>query len=214
MRQVERLWKKLVDEIGNWSLLKHPFYESWEKGALPVDALRKYAAEYRDFISAFPGYWDAVKRDERTGSLAGELDGVVSDERTHADLWEQFSRGIGAGGDGNGDGVAALTETYQRLCADGLAATLGALFAFESQAAAVAHTKHDGLVAHFGITDADTLAYFREHFVEDETHLKVQRKALRLLAPEEHTACAQAARVAARALYTSLNAFLEKAPNP
>ena len=43
------------------SLLKHPFYQAWNAGGLPLDALRQYAAQYYRFELAFPTFLSAPK---------------------------------------------------------------------------------------------------------------------------------------------------------
>jgi pyrroloquinoline-quinone synthase len=209
MATIKYLLKRLGDEVSAHSLLNHPFYQAWGKGEVPMTALREYAVGYQSYISAFPAFWLETLKDPRTVAFVGDIRQVVADERRHADLWSRFVKGIGARERGNDHPVVRnLVDTYRGLCANSLAGTLGALFAFESQASAVAHTKHNGLVTHYGVSDADALAYFREHFAEDETHLKVQTRLLGLLRPEELPACIGAARTAAQALYASLDAFL------
>ena len=44
--------KKRFDTIlEKWDLLKHPFYQAWSAGTLPVEALKVYASEYGAFIN-------------------------------------------------------------------------------------------------------------------------------------------------------------------
>ena len=46
-----------IDEIiRNKSLLTHPFYQAWNKGELPLDSLREYAAQYYHFELAYPTF--------------------------------------------------------------------------------------------------------------------------------------------------------------
>ena len=52
---------KHIDEIINSkSLLKHPFYQSWSKGELPKESLKKYAKEYFHFEAMYPTFLSAV----------------------------------------------------------------------------------------------------------------------------------------------------------
>ena len=44
-----------IDEmIEEKSLLKHPFYQAWTMGSLPVESLRDYASQYYHFEKAYP----------------------------------------------------------------------------------------------------------------------------------------------------------------
>ena len=42
------------------SLLKHPFYQAWNAGTLPLESLREYARQYFHFEAAFPTFLSAV----------------------------------------------------------------------------------------------------------------------------------------------------------
>ena len=42
------------------SLLKHPFYQEWTAGALSLERLRNYAAQYYRHVAAFPRYLSAL----------------------------------------------------------------------------------------------------------------------------------------------------------
>src|SRR5574338_943798 len=77
--------KEELDPIlEKWDLLKHPFYQAWSAGTLPVEALRVYAREYGGLMSALPLGWRTL-HDEET----------AEEEREHADLWEDFSMALG-----------------------------------------------------------------------------------------------------------------------
>lgn len=118
--------------------------------------------------------------------MESDIAQVIADEYHHVRLWERFRVSLGRRSLSPVIGSGKrLTQTYRECCARGFAGALGALFAFESQAAFVARTKYDGLVKHYGITDPDDLAYFRERFREGETHLKVQEELLARLTPVE-----------------------------
>ncbi|MHA2621632.1 MAG: iron-containing redox enzyme family protein [bacterium JZ-2024 1] len=208
MNDKQKLLNRMVDTVRPYRLLGHPFYVAWNKGEVPLEALRQYAMEYARFVEAFPEFWEMVLADRRVNPFRGDVARVVSEERQHARLWRSFLEALGRSTHNETQkNVRALVNRYRELCADGLGSALGALFAFENQAAEVAHTKHDGLVAHYGVTGEEGLAYFREHFAEDETHLKVQKRLIELLSPEEREQCVRSAGIAAEALYRSLDAF-------
>lgn len=45
--------RRITDERG---LLKHPFYQAWQRGDLTLDHLRGYAGQYWRHVLAFPRY--------------------------------------------------------------------------------------------------------------------------------------------------------------
>ena len=47
----------IIDER---SLLKHPFYQAWNAGTLPLESLREYAKQYFHFEAAFPTFLSAI----------------------------------------------------------------------------------------------------------------------------------------------------------
>ncbi len=75
---------KLVRIIDEWNLLKHPFYQAWSSGTLPVEALRIYAREYGEFVAALPQGWETLKDHE-----------TANEEREHIQLWENFRIALG-----------------------------------------------------------------------------------------------------------------------
>jgi pyrroloquinoline-quinone synthase len=44
---------RLIEER---SLLKHPFYQAWQRGELTLDTLCAYTAQYYHHVLAFPQY--------------------------------------------------------------------------------------------------------------------------------------------------------------
>ena len=54
------LIKKIHSVISEKSLLKHPFYEAWNCGELPIESMRKYAEQYYHFEKAYPRFLSNV----------------------------------------------------------------------------------------------------------------------------------------------------------
>ena len=50
------LFRRIDEIIEKRSLLKHPLYEAWSMGTLPVRSLRTYARQYYHFESAYPTF--------------------------------------------------------------------------------------------------------------------------------------------------------------
>ena len=145
--------ERLELAIGENRLLEHPFYVAWREGALPVEALATYAAEYGAFIAAVAEGWATVGDHEH-----------AAEEVTHAAMWEVFAGRLGtAVGEPQLPEVEALLQTSRRLFADP-AAAWGALYAFEAQQPGTSDEKLKGLVEHYGFgADEDAAEYFRVH---------------------------------------------------
>jgi len=168
--------KTQLDRIlETWDLLKHPFYQAWRAGDLPVEALRLYAREYGGFINILPQGWETLF-DTST----------AQEEREHAALWADFTAAIGGVG-----GEPSLVET-EKLARDAaqLFATpvsaLGALYAFEAQQPATAKSKLEGLRSHYQVPKA-AARYFELHSAnwEESTKILVQIEGLPLALQEK-----------------------------
>jgi pyrroloquinoline-quinone synthase len=195
----------LIDShVSERAMLKHPFYQAWTEGRLPLDTLRAYARQYFHHVEAFPQAVSAVHSacPDRAGrrmlaeNLAEE-EGIEAGKQDHASLWLMFACGLGESEDAvraqalNAE-TQALIDTFRKLSRQSYAAGLGALYAYESQFPGVAGAKIEGLVDRYGISDEETLRFFRVHESADVEHSAVCRELLDRL-PEEQKAEAVAA---------------------
>lgn len=190
--------------VAGRAMLSHPFYQAWTEGRLPLDTLRAYARQYFHHVEAFPRAVSAVHSacEDRDGrrmlaeNLAEE-EGVEAGKQDHATLWLMFACGLGE------DEAAvrsqqlnaeteALIDTFRRLSRTSYASGLGALYAYESQFPGVSTAKIEGLVDRYGISDEETLRFFRVHATADVEHSAVCRALLDRL-PEAQQAEAVAA---------------------
>ena len=195
----------LIDsKVAERAMLKHPFYQAWTEGHLPLDTLRAYARQYFHHVEAFPRAVSAVHsacpdRDARRmlAENLAEEEGIDAGKQDHATLWMMFACGLGE----NESGVRSqqlnaetqgLIDTFRRLSRQSYAAGLGALYAYESQFPGVATAKIEGLVDRYGIADEETLRFFRVHATADVEHSAVCRALLDRL-PEDSKAEAIAA---------------------
>ena len=186
------------------AMLKHPFYQAWTEGRLPIDMLRDYARQYFHHVEAFPRAVSAVHsacpdRDGRRmlAENLAEEEGVEAGKQDHATLWMMFACGLGEDEDAvRGQALNAetkhLIDTFHKLSRQSYAAGLGALYAYESQFPGVATAKIEGLVDRYGIADEETLRFFRVHATADVEHSAVCRALLDRL-PEQDKAEAIAA---------------------
>jgi pyrroloquinoline-quinone synthase len=195
----------LIDsKVAERAMLKHPFYQAWTEGHLPLDTLRAYARQYFHHVEAFPRAVSAVHsacpdRDARRmlAENLAEEEGIDAGKQDHATLWMMFACGLGESEADvraqqlNGE-TQALIDTFRKLSRQSYAAGLGALYAYESQFPGVASAKIEGLIDRYGISDEETLRFFRVHESADVEHSSVCRGLLDRL-PEDQKAEAVAA---------------------
>lgn len=181
----------LIDsKVAERAMLKHPFYQAWTEGRLPLETLRAYARQYFHHVEAFPRAVSAVHSacPDREGrrmlaeNLAEE-EGLEAGKQDHATLWMMFACGLGeheheVRAQVLNDETRALIDTFRRLSRQSYAAGLGALYAYESQFAGVAAAKIEGLIDRYGVEDEETLRFFRVHESADVEHSSVCRALL------------------------------------
>jgi pyrroloquinoline-quinone synthase len=208
----------LIDEkVAERAMLSHPFYQAWTEGRLPLDTLRSYARQYFHHVEAFPRAVSAVHsacpdRDGRRmlAENLAEEEGVEARKQDHATLWLMFACGLGESEDAvraqalNAE-TQALIDTFRRLSRKSYAAGLGALYAYESQFPAVASAKIEGLIERYGITDEETLRFFRVHETADVEHSSVCRALLERLPEDERGEAVAAGEELAQALWNFLS---------
>ena len=195
---------QIDSKVAERAMLKHPFYQAWTEGRLPLDSLRDYARQYFHHVEAFPRAVSAVHsgcphRDGRRmlAENLAEEEGIEAGKQDHATLWLMFACGLGESEDAvraqrlNAE-TEALIATFRKLSGQSYAAGLGALYAYESQFPAVASAKIEGLVDRYGISDEEALRFFRVHQDADVEHSAVCRALLDRL-PEDQKAEAVAA---------------------
>ena len=208
----------LIDsKVAERAMLKHPFYQAWTEGRLPIGTLRAYARQYFHHVEAFPRAVSAVHsacpdRDARRmlAENLAEEEGIEAGKQDHASLWLMFACGLGEsedevrGQDLNSE-TTALIDTFSRLSRQSYAAGLGALYAYESQFPGVASAKIEGLIDRYGISDEETLRFFRVHESADVEHGAVCRDLLDRLSVVETAEAVAAGEELAGALWNFLS---------
>ena len=208
----------LIDsKVAERAMLKHPFYQAWTEGRLPLDTLRAYARQYFHHVEAFPRAVSSVHancpdRDGRRmlAENLAEEEGIEAGKQDHASLWLMFACGLG-----ESEGAVreqqlnaeteALIDTFRKLSRQSYAAGLGALYAYESQFPAVASAKIEGLIDRYGITGEDTLRFFRVHETADVEHSSVCQALLDRLPEAEQAEAVAAGEELAGALWNFLS---------
>lgn len=191
--------KDLIDRIDKVvqerSLLKHPFYQAWTKGTLPLESLRGYAAQYYHFELAYPTFLSGIHHrcvDRRIRHLL--LDNLWDEEHgsdNHVELWLKFCVALGLDRDEVVTGkptqpTADLVAKYRDLTSDApLAAGAAALYAYESQVPEVAEAKLEGLRQFYSLSGGDPVEFFRLHRALDQEHSEAEKEMVLTLATTE-----------------------------
>lgn len=195
--RAEHLCERIDSLIAERSLLRHPFYQSWQAGELSLDALRGYACQYYHHVLAFPTYVsgahancdDLADRQELLENLIEEEHG----ENNHPELWLRFGESLGLNRQQMIESTplpetTALNQTFRRITKDTpFVGGIAALYAYESQVPAVAATKMDGLKRFYGISDPQALKFFIVHHSLDVEHSKVTRNLVSKYAETDET---------------------------
>jgi pyrroloquinoline-quinone synthase len=139
-----------------------------------------------------------------------EEEGIEDGKQDHASLWLLFACGLGESEEAVraqqlNDETQALIDTFRRLSRQSYASGLGALYAYESQFPAVASAKIEGLIERYGITDEETLRFFRVHESADVEHSDVCRSLLDRLPAEQRAEAVAAGEELAGALWNFLS---------
>lgn len=170
--------QQLDTVLEKWNLLKHPFYQAWSAGTLPVDALQVYAREYGNFIATLPRGWETLNDAE-----------TADEEREHAEMWTDFTAALGSfTADASLPQTTNLVSTSRTLFA-ARASALGAMYAFEAQQPATAQSKLDGLKTHYKLSQG-VEPYFEVHAKNWHESEKILRMIEALPADEKAEALA------------------------
>ena len=189
------LLARIEELIERRSLLKHPFYQAWTMGTLPLESLKDYAAQYYHFELAYPTFlsglhYRCADRSVRQALLDNLWDEEHGDEN-HVELWLRFCDALGLDRDDVQDSspsaaTRSLVSTYKDLTSMGsLSAGAAALYAYESQVPEVAKVKLQGLREFYGMQDERSVSFFQVHQTLDEEHSDAERAMVLKLASDE-----------------------------
>jgi pyrroloquinoline-quinone synthase len=203
--------------IEDRSLLKHPFYQAWNAGTLPLESLREYAKQYFHFEAAFPTFLSAIHaRMEPGPARKAVLDNLWDEEHgddNHLSLWLRFCESLGLDeaevrASEMNDETRDLVEGFRAACSDGsVAEGLATLYAYESQAPRVAETKIRGLKAFYGFEEPKGYEFFSVHESVDVYHSQSEREVIAAAATTDSARAGleEATRTAAARLWRFLD---------
>jgi pyrroloquinoline-quinone synthase len=161
---------RLDSMIAERSLLHHPFYQAWTAGEIGIERLRNYAIKYYPYVDAFPRYISAIhSRCTNLATRRALLENLIEEERgaeNHPELRLRFAEGLGVAREtvlDTAPSTAAqkLIGTFVELTSNGsIAASIAALYAYESQVPEIASAKVAGLRNFYEINDERALGFF------------------------------------------------------
>lgn len=206
--------QELTSQLSTHSLLKHPFYQEWTDGTLPVERIRDYAAQYHHHVKAFPRYLSATHSNcenlEWRQFLLENLNDEEQGPENHPELWARFAEGLGVDRSSlaatpPSPETRALVETFTRLSRSSFEEGLGALFAYEQQVPKVAEFKIEALKSRYGVSEPRTLAFFEVHKQADIYHTETLSRILDQLPADSQAKARAAAEEAALSLWAFLD---------
>jgi pyrroloquinoline-quinone synthase len=159
-----------------YRLLDHPFYQSWTEGTITMEQLSKYAQSYMELIEDMPNMWDRSVSGMNANDATSQQ--VIQDETEHIELWKTWSDKLEKSEDF--PRMSKLIDSLQNMNPSQL---LGAIHSFEVQQPAVAVTKKQGLIDHYGF-DSKDLLYFDDH-MEEQEHIAYGQKLYNTVADKE-----------------------------
>lgn len=207
---------KLEAKIQAKHLLGHSFYTRWSCGQLKKEELQGYAKEYYSFESEFPRFVSALhsKCEDQTMRRA-LLENLIHEEQgeeNHPELWLRFAEGMGVDREEvkrhfHSDETQHLLRTFRKHTQSSLLEGLAALYAYERQQPDVARQKMDGLKCFYGITDEETVKFFKAHQTYDVVHSETEAQLLERLVknPEDEERVVKATEETLDALYEFLD---------
>jgi pyrroloquinoline quinone (PQQ) biosynthesis protein C len=166
------------------NVLEHPFYERWVAGELSTGELALYAGEYRHAVVALADA-SRLAADEAGPAHLAALREHAEEEHAHIALWDGFAAaaGVAQAGTHEVEPLATTLECAQAWTAgDDLLEHLAVLYVLEASQPAIARTKLEGLVEHYGYSpEGPATEYFAEHERRDIEHAGTARDMIEAL---------------------------------
>jgi len=167
------LFDRLADAQRRCNVLEHPFYTRWTSGELTREELSWYAGEYRHAVTALAEATAAAARAAEP-AVRAQLEEHAAEEAEHVDLWDAFARAVDADLDREPAEETAECAAAWTAAGDALEG-LVVLYAIESAQPAIAQTKLEGLVDHYGFAPGAGTEYFSLHAHRDHEHAAQSR---------------------------------------
>jgi len=180
---------EINDQIEKYSLLKHEFYQMWQKGQLSLDHLAGYSKEYFQLVKTVPILIENILKNSQSDKYTNIIKSNLDDERDHLKPWIDFSSYLGIKEEDliNYQSEGLTNESINeliKLSKSSFEEGIAALYAFEKEIPKISDTKLKGLDQFYGIKDQKAQEYFNIHKEIDLYHSKVWEKILTEMPPE------------------------------
>ena len=211
--------QELNKKLGQYHLLNHPFYKSWNEGKLTREIIKDYAEQYYQHVKAFPRYISAThsicEDIEKRKILLENLQDEENPNADHPKLWKNFALAMGADKDKIEDVKREwftndMIENFFHQARKSYAEGLASLYTYERQIPEIAETKIRGLKKFYGVTSKEGLEFFEAHKAADVIHRKECEKLLDALTEEEKVKAEKASMLTARYLWNFLSGMSTK----
>lgn len=189
-------------ELESTLVLKHSFYQAWERGELSQKDLQEYACQYFNHVNETPRYLSTIHSkcsDIKTRQVI--LDNLIDEEKgeeNHPKLWLDFCSSLGledrkVQGARLLETTRELSDTFFKLSSRSVAEGIGALYAYERQIPSVAQVKIDSLKKFYSIDEEKALKFFSVHKDADEWHSQECEDLIEAMDPSEREMAKNAA---------------------
>ena len=160
------------------TLLRHPFYEAWSAGELPIESLAGYSKEYFQLVKAVPGFMEPIVA-AAPPDVAPELEANMREERDHIRPWARFAGSLGVGPDAleRHEGLEKTRRAVDMMASlmSGYGTGACAMYAFEKELPEISRVKMEGLAEFYGIDADEAVEYFVLHTEADVRHAAAWR---------------------------------------
>lgn len=204
----------LQNELQEFNLLNHPFYQRWSCGQLHLDELRFYGTQYYHHVEIFPRYISRIHSECKEGIeyrqiLSGNLGEEEKGDENHPELWLRFTDSLGVTREKVKNAVLTketqdLIDGYWDLCKS-YSTGVGALYAYEQQVPDVAKSKIEGLKKFYNISSENGLKFFTVHLEADKWHSEECAWLLEKLSENQKENAREGAIAAAKLLWEFLD---------
>jgi len=175
----------LVQRIGyiieEQSLLKHKFYVMWNEGKLSLESLNGYSKEYFQLVKSVPSFVGTII-ETSPHNLRSKIATNKQEEYEHIEPWIKFAGSLGVSRMEleNHTGLDKTRHAISNLSGlmNSFEGGATAMYALEQEIPKISLSKIDGLRKFYGITDDDSIEYFRIHMEADIRHAALWRRIL------------------------------------
>jgi pyrroloquinoline-quinone synthase len=193
-----KLVQQIEYQIERYSLLKHPFYQSWSQGKLTKENLRGYSKEYFQLVKAVPQLVENIASCATEENPKDTISQSLKEENEHIIPWMNFAYALGVPtgelvnyhGD---EGITCAVLDLDHITKLSLEEGAAAMYAYEKELPKISRSKIDGLTKFYGLSSKDAVDYFEIHERTDVRHALIWKSMLQHVPKEKEHAVLTAA---------------------